>query len=180
MASTTGSSANNKVFQVFKPGEIFDVRDEIKNSILSRYSNKKPQFIIGIAVQEEHTQRKIDAGFLVSTFKDHCPFDRICNNTIEDDKCSLIVDGKESQTHTIGISEIPFWKTLNVAGVEVIINSFSQVSEDNWWSFKFNGTYLYSKLNILESKFNNTSYFYKHTNTILEKEGNIIYESRNA
>jgi hypothetical protein len=146
-------------YQVLKPGEIITIRPEIRKYIQEVFPHARFNLKIGLALQHEHTQRKMDAGFEVEIFDDNYPLDRKCNSVREDDKCALIKNGVLAASHTIGSEEYPVWKKQLIFGHETFINSFVQVDASQKFTFMFMGTYSFSQLTVIPSTYDGSFYF---------------------
>jgi hypothetical protein len=146
-------------YQVLTPGEIVTIRPEIRKYIQEVFPYARFNLKIGLALQHEHTQRKMDAGHTVEIFNDNYPLDRLCNGVREDDKCALIKEGVLAASHTIGVGEYPEWLKYLAFGKDTFINSFVQVHESQPFSFMFMGTYSFSKLTVIPSTYDGSFYF---------------------
>lgn len=148
--------------QVLKPGEIITVRPEIRKYIHEVYTHARFNLKVGLCVQHEHTQRKMEAGLDVEIFDDSHNLDRICEGIREDDKCALIKVGTLSASHTIGSGEYPDWVKQLELGNETFINSFEQVDGSQLFTFKFMGTYKFSELRVRASTYDGSFFFRRH------------------
>lgn len=146
-------------YQVLQCGEIITIRPEIRKYIHEVFPYARFNLKIGLALQHEHTQRKMDAGFSVEIFNDNYPLDRVCNGIREDDKCALIKNGLLAASHTIGNGEYPEWSAQLKLGNETFINSFVQIDVNNPFSFMFMGTYAFSRLTVIPSTYDGSFYF---------------------
>lgn len=146
-------------YQVLKCGEIVTIRPEIRKYIHEVFPYARFNLKIGLALQHEHTQRKLDAGCEIEIFDDNYPLDRMCNGIREDDKCALIKNGMLAASHTIGSGEFPEWSRQWTMGNETFINSFVQVDANQPFTFMFMGTYSFSKLTVIPSTYDGSFYF---------------------
>jgi len=149
-------------YTILKPGEIISPRHSVREAC--KYYKHKPKLWIGMLVQKEHDAIHRDRGEEIQLFEDTFPIDRIFRNAYVDDKVFLwdLEKNMLSETHTVGVTEKPYWDNIVKQGGEVYINSFEQFDSLNLGLFRFRGTYKYSTLSIVEShKDNDESFFFR-------------------
>lgn len=151
-----------------KHGDIIRVRDAIIEKCAKH--KHRSNLMYGLGGQFEHTAQMRERGFDVEEFNDTYPIDRVLKingrKSYQDDKIALYSEKLRgpAHTHTIGMTEGPFWRNLLRNGDDVIIHSFEQFDKNDLWSFRYAGAYSFGKLCINESKFDSSEFFWRAAN----------------